>query len=159
MPTEERLGGGNASGTVVRVGETVRKRWTPATPSVTRFVTAVRAAGVEAPAPLGRVEHRRQVLQWIAGTLASELAPLSREQLRSIAALIRDIHGASLGFAPTVDDVWESAIPAPGSELICHNGLAPWSLVYRRKMAASPSSSTGTPRVRAHGCGIWPMRP
>lgn len=138
MPTEERLGGGNASGTVVRVGETVRKRWTPATPSVTRFITAVRAAGVEAPAPLGRDEHGRQVLQWIPGRLASKLAPLSREQLRSIGAVIRDIHDASLGFTPTGEDVWESAIPAPGSELICHNDLAPWNLVLPAEEGGHP---------------------
>jgi hypothetical protein len=50
---EEVLNGGNASGVVVRVGSTVRKPWTDATPSVLAFMTAVREAGVDVPSILG----------------------------------------------------------------------------------------------------------
>ncbi|MDF2580485.1 MAG: aminoglycoside phosphotransferase, partial [Microbacterium sp.] len=48
---EEPLEGGNASGSVVRVGDTVRKTWTASTPSVIAFVEALRAQGVDAPEP------------------------------------------------------------------------------------------------------------
>lgn len=71
MTHEEALDGGNASGTaVVRIGETVRKPWSASTASVVAFVEALRSAGIDAPAPLGRDAEVRQVQEVVPGTLA-----------------------------------------------------------------------------------------
>lgn len=126
---EEVLAGGNASGPVVRVGDTVRKPWTEATPSVHDFVTALRARGVDAPEPLGRDDHGRQVIEFVPGTLALGGPRLTGDDLRRVGALIRSIHDAAAAYEPAADATWHTAIPAPGEELVCHNDLAPWNLV------------------------------
>ncbi|MBT2483849.1 MULTISPECIES: phosphotransferase [unclassified Microbacterium] len=143
---EEVLTGGNASGAVVRVGGTVRKQWSAATPSVHDFVTALRAHGVDAPEPRGRDEQGRQVIEFVPGTLALGDAPLMTSDLRRVGALIRSIHQASASYAPPKDASWLTAIPAPGDELVCHNDLAPWNLVRGERWvfidwdAAAPST-------------------
>lgn len=125
MELEHELAGGNASGAVVRIGETVRKPWTAATPSVISFVEAVRASGVDAPAPMGRDEKGRQIQEFVPGRLAMDSEPLSLPELRRVGSMVRAIHDASMNFVPAADAVWETAIPAPGDELVCHNDLAP----------------------------------
>ena len=127
--SEEVLAGGNASGTVVRLGETVRKSWSEATPSVTRFVRALRAAGVDVPELRGRDEQGRQVIEFVPGTPAIERMPLDADELRRVGSMIREIHDASAPYAPEADAVWRTAIPAPAAELVCHNDLAPWNLI------------------------------
>lgn len=143
---EEVLAGGNASGAVVRIGDTVRKSWTEATPSVGRFVTALRAAGVDAPEPRGRDGEGRQVVEFVPGTLAIEGEPLTAVDLRRVGSMIREIHDASARYLPEAGAIWRSAIAAPGGELICHNDLAPWNLVIGDRWvfidwdAAAPST-------------------
>ncbi|MDR6612038.1 phosphotransferase [Leifsonia sp. 1010] len=129
MDEEEALAGGNAGGTVVRIGGTVRKPWTAATSSVVSFVEHLRGAGVDAPAPLGRDDEGRQVQEFVPGRLAMDADPLSLSELRRVGAIVRSIHDASAGFVPPPDAVWETAIPAPGGDLVCHNDLAPWNLI------------------------------
>ena len=114
--SEEVLAGGNASGTVMRLGETVRKSWSEATPSVTRFVRALRAAGVDVPEPRGRDEQGRQVVEFVPGTPAIERMPLDADELRRVGSMIREIHDASAPYAPEADAVWRTAIPAPAAE-------------------------------------------
>jgi Ser/Thr protein kinase RdoA (MazF antagonist) len=126
---EEALAGGNAGGTVVRIGDTVRKPWTAATPSVVSFVEHLRGAGVDAPAPLGRDEQGRQVQEFVPGRLAMGADPLSLSELRRVGAMVRSIHDASAGFVPPLGAVWDTAIPAPEADLVCHNDLAPWNLI------------------------------
>lgn len=72
MDEEEALAGGDAGGTVVRIGDTVRKPWTAAPPSVVSFVQHLRESGVDAPAPLGRDAEGRQVQEFVPGRLAME---------------------------------------------------------------------------------------
>lgn len=129
MPHEEALAGGNASGAVVRIGDTVRKPWTTATPSVTAYVHALRAAGVDAPEPLGRDERGRQILEFVPGELAIERGPMSPRDARRVGAMVRAIHDASAAHPVPEGSVWATAIPAPGADLVCHNDLAPWNLV------------------------------
>jgi len=143
---EEVLAGGNVSGAVVRVGATVRKPWMPSTPSVTRFVETIRAVGVDAPTPLGRDDAGRQILEFVPGELAMNGPRLSSSQLRRVGAMVRAIHDASAGFTRDAEDIWETAIAAPGDELICHNDLAPWNLIIGDRWmfidwdAAAPST-------------------
>lgn len=146
MDGEQLLSGGNASGAVVRIGSTVRKQWADASPSVLEFMTAMREAGVDVPAVYGRDEQGRQVTEFIPGQLALESAPLTHAQLGRVGALVRAIHDASMTFAPDGEAVWSTAIPAPGTELICHNDLAPWNLIIGDRWvfidwdAAAPST-------------------
>ncbi|GAA1534644.1 phosphotransferase [Microbacterium ginsengiterrae] len=143
---EEILAGGNASGAVVRVGDTVRKPWARSTPSVSRFVAALRTKGIDAPTLFGRDDAGRQVLEFVPGRLAMDGPRLSASDLRRVGAMVRSIHDASARFACHADDVWETAIPAPGDELICHNDLAPWNLIIGERWvfidwdAAAPST-------------------
>lgn len=131
MDDEEVLTGGNASGAVVRVGGTVRKPWLPNTERVVRFMDAVRAAGVDIPRTHGRDEQGRLVLQFVPGTLALDIAPLADDIVARVGALVRRIHDASAPLG--VPDDWEPGLlPAPTSELVCHNDLATWNLIVDR---------------------------
>lgn len=92
-------------------------------------MTAVRSAGVDVPAVFGRDDQGRQVTEFIPGRLAIESDPLTRSELSRVGAMVRAIHDASAAFVPAGNAIWESAIPAPGSDLVCHNDLAPWNLI------------------------------
>lgn len=128
MTNEKVLTGGNATESVVRVGSTVRKPWTKATASVCAFMDAVRGTGVTVPETYGRDEQGRLVLEYIPGALAMD-APLSSAELHRVGEMVRTIHDAAEGFVPQAHDVWETAVPAPEADLVCHNDLAPWNLI------------------------------
>lgn len=129
MDVEENLAGGNVRDGVVRIGSTVRKPWADSTPSVFEFMTAVREAGVDVPAVIGRDEQGRQVTEFVAGRLALEADPFTHAELRRVGAMVRAIHDASERFTPSQNAQWRTAVPPPGSDLICHNDLAPWNLI------------------------------
>lgn len=146
MSHEEILAGGNAGGPVVKVAGTVRKAWVDSTPNVVAFMEFVRSRGVDLPAPMGRDEHGRQIIEFIPGRLALHSAPLSHAELRRVGAMVRAIHDASADFDPPSDAAWDTAIPAPGADLVCHNDLAPWNLMIGERWvfidwdAAAPST-------------------
>ncbi len=130
MDTEEHpLTGGNATPDVVRIGATVRKPWTASTPAVHAFLDAVRTAGVDVPQALGRDESGRQVIEFIPGTPALELPPLTFEDLARVGRMVRRIHDASREFNSSQAGGWEVLIPAAAADLVCHNDLAPWNLI------------------------------
>lgn len=129
MYEEHLLDGGNTSGEVVRVGQTVRKPYTSSTPHVVEFMSAVRNAGVDLPAAYGRDDRGRQIFEYIPGKLALDSEPLNRAELRRVGTIVRAIHDASRDFSPAPDAVWTTAIPAPGDDLICHNDLSPWNFI------------------------------
>ncbi len=145
-PHEEALSGGNASGAVVRIGDTVRKPWTASTASVTAYVRALRDAGIDAPEPRGRDEGGRQVIEFVPGELAIERGPMPPDDLHRVGMMVRAIHDASAAYVVPAGSVWQSAIAAPGAELVCHNDLAPWNLVQGERWvfidwdAAAPST-------------------
>lgn len=134
MGTEQHLDGGNTSGAVVRIGETVRKPWSRSTPSVLAFVEALRSSGIDAPQPLSRDERGRQIQEFVPGALAIDHLPLPTSVLVNVGELVRAIHDASEHFVPDPHAVWETAIPAPGSDLVCHNDLAPWNLIMGERL-------------------------
>lgn len=140
------LAGGNASDDVVRVGSTVRKPWTAATPSVLAYMDAVREAGVDVPAVHGRDAQGRQVTEFVPGGLAMDSDPLSLSELCRVGRIVRAIHDASAAYEPDSEATWSALIPAPGAELICHNDLAPWNLILGERWvfidwdAAAPST-------------------
>ncbi|MDN5900739.1 MAG: phosphotransferase [Brachybacterium sp.] len=128
---EQPLEGGNATEGVVRIGETVRKPWGPTTPAVHELMRAVAAAGVDVPAVRGRDGQGRQVLEFVPGMPVLQVPPLSPAELERVGGMVRSIHDASEGFAPTATAPWEPLLPVPEGppDLICHGDLAPWNLI------------------------------
>ncbi|MDR2997345.1 MAG: phosphotransferase [Microbacterium sp.] len=127
MDIEHPLTGGNATASVVRVGATVRKPWTAKTALVRDFLEHVRARGVDAPAPLGRDDRGRQILEFVPG---AEPGVLDADDLHRIGRLIRSIHDAASSFPFQETDAWDVLLPAPDEpELICHGDLTPWNLI------------------------------
>jgi Ser/Thr protein kinase RdoA (MazF antagonist) len=127
---EEVLTGGNVAERVVRVGETVRKPVTPATPAVHALLDHLAAVGFEgAPRALGSDAAGRQVLEYVPGALAYELPEQTTSQLYRVGTLIRQLHDAVETFTPPNGAGWDVVIPPDREDLICHNDLAPWNLV------------------------------
>jgi Phosphotransferase enzyme family len=130
---EVPLVGGNMTGGVVRVGDTVRRPagpWTPAVHALLDHLNAVGFAG--APRALGIDDRGREVLTFVPGVVAWPdhfhlLHPDDR--LSRVAGLIRDFHDAVAGFVPPADARWQALIPADGAEIIAHHDLAPWNLI------------------------------
>ncbi|ACL40927.1 aminoglycoside phosphotransferase [Pseudarthrobacter chlorophenolicus A6] len=126
---EQELAGGNASGSVVRVGDTVRKPWLDTSPAVQDFLATLRQADVDVPRPLGRDHQGRAVVEFVSGHSAMDHLPLNLPDLVRVGGMIRQIHDASEAFAIPNPDSWEMLLPAEKPDLMCHNDLAPWNLI------------------------------
>ena len=124
---EEALTGGNASASVVRIGDSVRKPWLPTTDPTVAYMRALSGRGIDLPEPRGRDDQGRLVLEYVPGDLAMDSGPLDVSLLRRIGALVRAIHDASVGLP--FPDPWEVLLPADRPNLLCHNDLATWNLV------------------------------
>lgn len=128
--TEIPLMGGNVSASVVRVGATVRKPASESTAAVEALLEHLAAVGFDgAPKPLGRDEHGRQVLEFVPGTMADAMPPMTLAELRRVGRLIRALHDATAEFTAPEDARWGVVIPPDSEDLICHHDLAPWNLV------------------------------
>lgn len=149
---EVPLEGGNMTGGVVRVGDTVRRPagpWTPAVHALLDHLNAVGFAG--APRPLGLDERGREVLSFVSGVVAwPDHFHLLRpdDQLRRVARLIRDFHDAVAEFVPPADARWQALIPADGAEIIAHHDLAPWNLIVNEGQWAFIDWDVAAPGTR-----------
>ncbi|MFL6121507.1 phosphotransferase enzyme family protein [Actinophytocola sp.] len=123
---EHILPGGNVAAAVVRVGDTVRKPVTPATPAVEALLDHL-AGFPGAPRHLGRDEQGRQVLEYVPGTVND--LPADERELRDVGSLVRDLHDALADFRPPAGARWDVVIPPDREDLVCHHDLAPWNLV------------------------------
>ncbi|MCK9794156.1 phosphotransferase [Isoptericola sp. 4D.3] len=123
------LEGGNASAEVVRIGQTVRKPWLASSEVVQAYTSALAGAGFDVPRPMGRDELGRQVIEYVPGVPAMDRPPLSLAELAHVGRMVREIHDASAGIPLDPSVAWDSLIPAPAQELLCHNDLAPWNLI------------------------------
>jgi Ser/Thr protein kinase RdoA (MazF antagonist) len=127
---EHVLTGGNVSGEVVRVGSTVRKPVTSATPAIEALLDYLAGAGFDgSPRSLGRDEAQRHVLEYIPGVMADSVAPMTSAELHRVGRLIRHLHDTAEGFQPPQGAQWNVVIPPDRRGLICHHDLAPWNLV------------------------------
>lgn len=123
---EHVLAGGNVAAAVVRVGDTVRKPVTPATPAVEALLAHLdRFPG--APRHFGRDDQGRQVLEYVPGSVGD--LPADERELHRAGRLVRDLHDALADFRPPGDVRWHVVIPPDREDLVCHHDLAPWNLV------------------------------
>ena len=129
-PEEHELAGGNVAGRVVRIGDTVRKPLTPATPAVHGLLAHLAARGSDgAPRAHGVDEAGRQILEHILGSMASERALMTLAELSRVGTLVRLLHDATETFEAPANAAWDVVIAPDRAEIICHNDLAPWNLV------------------------------
>jgi len=127
---EHILTGGNVAARVVRIGETVRKPVTIATPSVKNLLNFLHDRGYPAcPQHFGMDEQGRQSLEFVPGVMANAGTPLSLADLEQVGRLIRQLHELTACFPIPADARWDVPIRPDHDDLICHNDLAPWNLV------------------------------
>lgn len=135
---ETPLDGGHATPGVVRVGDTVRRPATPASPTIQALLAYLEQVGFDgAPRPRGFDEQGRQVVTYLDGEVASGRPPAyvwEDGTLVGIARLTRRLHDAVEGFVAPADAQWDGPAPADlPHELVCHNDLAPWNTVFRAR--------------------------
>jgi hypothetical protein len=145
MDVEIPLAGGNVA-PVVRVGETVRRRAGPWTPSVHALLRHLADVGFDgAPRPLGLDEQGREVLTFVhgdCGVLPFEGADagvlFTDQTLVAVGRLIRRFHDAVETFVPPADATWRvlpgaAAFHERAAEplIIGHNDLAMFNTIYR----------------------------
>ena len=127
------LAGGNMT-PVVRVGDTVRRRAGPWTPTIHALLRHVRTAGFTlGPEPLGLDGHGREILSLLPGRVATYPLPafvLSDAMLATVARTLRAYHDATAGFAGPAEPVWQWPATEP-AEVVCHNDFAPYNLAFR----------------------------
>ncbi|MFD1149930.1 phosphotransferase enzyme family protein [Saccharothrix hoggarensis] len=128
--TEEALTGGGIN-EVVRVGSTVRRPTGPWTPNVHRLLEHLAPLGIS-PVPRGVDDRGREVLSYLEGEVGHPPLPVplrSDETLTAVARMARRLHDASADLAAVVDG-WQFPALSP-VEVICHNDLAPYNMVFR----------------------------
>jgi hypothetical protein len=132
---EERFLGGNLND-AVRVGETVRRRAGPWTPTVHALLRFLEREGFEAPRVIGSDENGREVLRYIEGEAhAGNPAPLpdtvfAEERMVGAAVHLRQYHDLVARFVPPLSATWRLVSRQP-HEIICHNDWSPWNAVFR----------------------------
>lgn len=128
--------GGNV-GTVVRVGDTVRRTTGPWTPAVHELLDHLERVGFEySPRVRGFDDRGREILTYIEGeTAVSHPWPAwawSDTTLGQVAAIMRELHDAVADFRPFGDRVWRFVTARLGvDQIACHNDIAPYNIVHR----------------------------
>jgi Phosphotransferase enzyme family len=134
------LAGGVANaGAVTRVGEHVLRPANPQSPSIHRFLVALRAAGFEgASLPIGIDADGRERLVYIEGEVAVPPYPWwvqADDALTSIAILMRRFHEVSRTIDAT-GSTWSTEMADPdGGEVVCHNDVCLENVVFRGGVA------------------------
>lgn len=133
----EVLAGGVANaGSVVRVGDEVRRPATGRSELIFTLLRHVRANGfLGVPEPLGIDEQGRERLRFIPGDVAVPPFPgwsLAPGLLASTARLLREFHDAVRDFVPPADADWSTELAHPGGgPLVGHNDVCVENVVVR----------------------------
>jgi len=128
------LTGGNTSGRVVQVGNTVRKNVTKHSQTVHRLLQHLENKAFDfSPRFLGLDSSGRETLSFIEGeTGIPSFIWESDETLQGTAAILRKLHDATLDFQHMASDDWSyCAEDLDHREVICHNDFAPYNTVYQ----------------------------
>jgi aminoglycoside phosphotransferase (APT) family kinase protein len=119
---------------VVRSGDTVRRRASPATPTIHRLLAHVRAAGITwVPEPRGFDEFGREVLAFIEGEVPHAMPAWiwSDAVLAGVSGALREWHDATVTFE-RAGAIWNLPARKP-DEVICHCDFAPYNCVFREE--------------------------
>jgi hypothetical protein len=139
---EIELEGGTANrGLVVRVGDTVRRPRTPASPGIHALLRHLERAGFDgAPRYLGDDEYGREILSYIDGDVPIAPHPawaLTDDALVSVADLLRRYHEAVRSFDPR-PYTWSSRVPrAYCTGTLSHNDPNLDNVVFRGGVAVA----------------------
>lgn len=133
---EITLPGGTANrGRVVRVGDTVRRPWRPASPATRAVLDHLAGVGFDgAPRWVGIDEHGRETLTFVPGE--APIAPypdwaLDDAALVSVALLLRRFHDAVADF-PAGEWSWHRSVPEPfRTDMVSHNDPNLDNVVFR----------------------------
>jgi hypothetical protein len=120
---------------VVRVGDTVRRPQSPASPAVHALLRHLERVGFDGcPRYLGQDEQGREVLSYVEGAVPTPPYPswaLADAALVSVAALLRRYHEAVQSFDPA-PYTWPSTVPpAYRRDLVSHNDPNLDNVVFR----------------------------
>ena len=133
---ETPLHGGNQTGGIVRVDDTVRRPAQPWSPAVRELLEHLdRVAPDIAPRALGTDEHGRDMFSYMEGTVGHyplDASMRSETALIETARLLRRYHDATVDLAHRTDLPWQYADPDTARhEVICHSDVAPYNVIYR----------------------------
>jgi len=131
--TEQPLAGGNINSAVVRIGATVRRGQTAASPAVHQLLRHLEAKGFDgSPRFLGIDADGREILSFIDGTTGIPPALWRADApLLAAARMLRRYHDATLDFVGEGPLAWAHPYPdARRHEVICHNDFAPYNFIY-----------------------------
>jgi Ser/Thr protein kinase RdoA (MazF antagonist) len=128
---EERLAGGRLTSGVVRVGDTVRRPATGASPFVVGLLAHLAAQGYDAcPWAYGQDGAGRDVLSFIPGEVAGRWRHFPDEDIAAVATMLRGLHDAGVGFAGTgFSRELHSGYSGPDA-VVCHHDPGPNNVVF-----------------------------
>ncbi len=133
LDQEIALAGGNVNTGVVRVGDTVRRTQSSASPTIHRLLLHLETRGFTgSPHFLGVDDRDREILTFLAGETGIPVENWQRDEpLIAAAQMLRQYHDATVDFERQDSDVWLYVYPDPERhEVICHNDFAPYNFVY-----------------------------
>ncbi|SEC48217.1 Phosphotransferase enzyme family protein [Streptomyces sp. 3213] len=118
---EVPLHGGRVTPGVVRVGDTVRRPVTEASPFVARLLGHLERRGFAgAPRHLGVDAAGRDTFSYLPGQVPARFRRWTDVQVAAAGVLLRSLHDATRGFAP-----------AGASPVVCHHDPGPNNAVFR----------------------------
>jgi len=131
-PIETPLSGGNVNSGVMRVGHTVRRGQTAASPAIHRLLQHLEMKNFKmCPRFLGIDDDNREILSFIEGDtgMGPDLWAHDRP-LTATARMLRTYHDATQSYVPQGDENWAITFPDPDRhEVICHNDFAPYNFI------------------------------
>lgn len=133
----ERLTGGFATPTVVKVDGTVRRSTGATSRTVHALLQHLERNGFRgAPRSYGFDDAGRHVLEYVEGQAATGRPPPFVWQdsvLKDVTRLVRAFHDSVADFEAPSWAAWGAAVPPATmpAELVCHNDLGPWNTVFR----------------------------
>jgi hypothetical protein len=131
------------SGSLLRIGHTVRRPIGSYTPAVHAYLRHLEDVGFTgSPRVHGIDSHGREVLDFIPGEVPRSPLPAwvgTQSALISVAGLLRRLHDAAASFIPPPDAIWhDPPPPAPYSGgQVCHNDLVPDNIIFRNGVAVA----------------------
>lgn len=135
--SEQPLRGGNRS-TVVRIGDTVRRKRTPQSAAVRVLLDHLEGVGFEhSPRFLGVDECGRDTLTYVPGTVGNypmHDAIRTDRALETAATILRRFHDATVGLR-LPDGYADHSVVEP--DVICHWDAAPYNFVFGGDRALS----------------------